>query len=374
MEKLLEMMNLRAEKLKEMKDLNASNPTMDEVTETKYNALNNEVKTLSRNIDIANAENALRNQVDPVITDDKKDIKEDTSMKALLAYARTGKIDPQNAVTIGGTANGAVLIPEQYANAILSELPKLVAMRKFATVVKTSGTFNMPIGGATPVFGWVDENTDYPTPDLSFTNKTLEAFKSGGIITVSEELLADESFKLEVHLREKISEGIALAENVAFISGDGVKKPKGISKDITLIETVSALDTITITDVEDTYLKVPASARKQGSWIISDKFYQAIFRMKDSTGNYILRDGSNGLPSTILGRPFEIDETMAGATGEPLAIFGKISDYNIGDRGEMAIQRLDEKYADKGLIGFKVYKRTDGKLAIAKNVAMLKNA
>lgn len=373
MEKLLEMMNLRAEKIKEMKALNDANPTMDEQTETKYNALNNEVKALTRNIDIANAENAARNQVDPVAVGEKGQ-KEDTSINALLVYARTGKIDPQNAVTIGGTANGAVLIPQQYANAILNELPKLVAMRKFATVLKTSGTFNLPIGGATPVFSWVDEAGDYPTPDLLFTNKTLEAFKAGGIITVSEELLNDESFNLESHLKEKIAEGIALAENTAFISGDGTKKPKGISKDITLIETVSALDTITITDVEDTYLKVPASARAQGSWIISDKFYQAIFRMKDSTGNYILREGANGLPSTIFGRPFEIDETMAGATGEPLAIFGKISDYNIGDRGEMAIQRLDERYADKGLVGFKVYKRTDGKLAIAKNVAMLKNA
>ena len=37
MEKLLEMMNLRTEKLKEMKALNLAHPTMDEATETKYN-------------------------------------------------------------------------------------------------------------------------------------------------------------------------------------------------------------------------------------------------------------------------------------------------------------------------------------------------
>lgn len=371
---LQEMILARAEKLKEMKALNDANPKMDETTEAKYNVLNEEFKALSRKIDLANVENALSNQIDKVITESKEEKKEETSINALMAYARTGKLDPQNAVTIGGTSNGAVLIPQQYATSILNDLAKKVAMRSFATVIRTNGTFNMPIGGATPTFGWVDENTDYPTPDLSFTNKTLEAFKTGGIITVSEELLNDNTFNLEAHLREKIVEGITLAEGTAFISGDGTKKPKGITKDITLIETVSALDTITIADVEDVYLKVPAGARNQGSWIISDKFYQAIFRMKDSTGNYILREGANGLPSTILGRPFEIDETMAGATGEALAIFGRLSDYHIGDRGEMAIQRLDERYADKGLIGFKVYKRTDGKLATDKYVAMLKNA
>ena len=57
-----------------------------------------------------------------------------------------------------------------------------------------------------------------------------------------------------------------------------------------------------------------------------------------------------------------------------LAIFGKLKDYKIGDRGEMAIQRLNERYSEKGFVGFKVYKRTDGKLASTKNIAQLKNA
>lgn len=370
MKKREELIKARNEALAKMSTASKA----ESFVQADFDNAKNEVDKLTAQIEALDIENKFAGQTDEILNihgNDKKD--EKASLNALLVYARTGAIDAQNAVTIGGSSNGAVLIPQQYANSILDELNKNVAMRKYATVTRTNGTFNLPIGGAAPVFGWIDESGDYPVVDLDFTNKSLEAFKTGGIVTVSEELLNDESFNLETYLRTKIVEGVAVAEGTAFINGDGNKKPKGISKDITLIEEVSATDLITITDVEDVYLKVPSTARTQGSWVISDKFYKAIFRMKDSTGNYILRDGANGLPSTIMGRPFEIDDTMLATAGEPLAIFGKLADYNIGDRGEIAIQRLVEKYADKGLIGFKIYKRTDGKLATNKNVAMLKN-
>lgn len=339
-----------------------------------YENAKRDVYALTAQIDAFDTTARFENQVDVIVDGGEKEVDAKASINALMSYARTGVVDPQNSVTIGGASNGAVLIPAQYATSILTELSKTTAMRKFAEVFTTSGTFNMPIGGATPSFAWIDEGGDYPTPDLTFSNKSLEAFKAGGIILVAEELLNDESFNLQAHLQEKIVEGISLTEGKAFIEGDGVKKPKGITVDITLNEVVSAFDTITLADVEDVYLAVPSNARKQGSWVISDKFYKAIFRMKDSTGNYILRDGANGLPGTIFGRPYEIDDTMVGNTGESLAIFGNLKDYKIGDRGEMAIQRLNERYSEKGFVGFKVYKRTDGKLASTKNVAQLKNA
>ncbi len=341
--------------------------------QANYDAAKKEVDAITAQIETLDIQAKLRGKVDTIVDSGQDGIDAKASMDALMSYVRTGVVDAQNTVTIGGSSNGIVLIPEQYASSILTELGKNVTMRKFATVVKTNGTFNLPISGATPTFAWIDEAGTYPAPDLSFTNKTLEAFKAGAIITVSEELLNDESFNLESHLREQAVEGLMLAEGEAFIAGDGNKKPKGISKDITLIQSVSSMDVITLADIENLYLAVPSKARMSGSWIISDKLYKAIFRMKDATGNYILRDGANGLPSTIMGRPFEIDDTMLAGAQEPLAIFGKLSDYHIGDRGELGIQRLVEKYADEGLIGFRFYKRTDGKLALTKNVAMLKN-
>lgn len=367
------LIEARATALKKMKEIAAS----ENFKQEDFDKAKTEVDSISAQIKTLDIENELSNQVEPVIAEgNHRKPEEKAQLNALMAYARTGVIDAQNAVTIGGSSNGAVLIPQTYADSILTDLKNNVAMRKFATVRKTSGTFNMPIGGATPAFSWIDEGGTYPTPDLSFTNKTLEAYKAGGIILVAEELLEDDGFDLVTHLKEQIVDGIAEGENTAFISGDGTKKPTGITVDIDagLTETLATLDTLAVTDIEDTYLAVPAKARKNGKWIISDKFYKAAFRMKDSTGNYIMREGQGGDISTLFGRPFEVDDTMAGGAGEPLAIFGKLEDYVIGDRGEMAIQRLDEKYSDEGYIGFKVYKRTDGKLSRNKYVSQLVNA
>ncbi len=351
---------------------------------TKYDELEKEFDDLTRQIDRLVKQEERESQLDtPSSTavrgggaeDPKADTESRDALDGLLVYARTGNL-PANAraITVGGGKGGAYIIPEAYASSILSDLESESPFRKFATVIKTNGTYNMPIGGSTPVFEWIGEGGTYPKPDTSFTNKTIDAHKAGGIILVSEELLDDESFNLATHLRTQIVEGLAIIESGAFYTGDGTGKPKGMSTDITLTETVTVLDTITLTDVEDTFLAVPAKARKNGKWAISDKFYKAIFRMKDSTGNYIMREGSDGNPGTIFGRPFEIDDALEGGAGEPLAFFGKLEDYVIGDRGEMAIQRLDQTYAEEGYVGFKVYKRTDGKLSRTKYVAQLKNA
>lgn len=364
----------RKEALAKMKTISAS----ENFNQEDFDNAKKDVDSISAQIQALDLEEKLKEETNEVIDSNPSNKKPDEKAKisAALAYARTGVLDAQNSVKIGGGSNGAVLIPESWSNEILTDLKKTTAIRNFATVIKTNGTFNMPIGGGTPSFDWIAEGGSYPKPDLTFTNKTLDAFKAGGIILVSEELLHDETFNLEAHLKEQMVDGISETEGPAFIEGDGTGKPKGITTDIDvdLTETLSALDSISLIDIENVYLAVPSKARKNGAWVISDKFYKAIFRMKDSTGNYIMREGQNGMPGTIFGRPFEIDDTMEGGADAPLAIFGSLKDYVIGDRGEMAMQRLDEKYADDGYVGFKIYKRTDGKLRRNKYISQLKNA
>ena len=51
-------------------------------------------------------------------------------------------------------------------------------------------------------------------------------------------------------------------------------------------------------------------------------------------------------------------------TGNKFIVFGDFSYFQIADRGGMTIQRLDELYAGKGLVGFQVTKRVDAKVII----------
>ena len=52
-------------------------------------------------------------------------------------------------------------------------------------------------------------------------------------------------------------------------------------------------------------------------------------------------------------------------------IFGDYKRYMIGLRGGMYMQRLNERYADTGQVGFRVYQRVDGKLTLAEALRKL---
>ena len=120
-----------------------------------YDKAKNDVDALTAQINAFDTRSKFENELDSVIpkAGSSKDTELKAKMGAVLAYVRRGVIDPQNAVTIGGAANGAVLIPQEYAKSILKDLESETAIRKFATVVTTNGTYNMPIGGGAPTFG-----------------------------------------------------------------------------------------------------------------------------------------------------------------------------------------------------------------------------
>ncbi len=380
---LEKLMALRAEKLTAMKIFNEAHAEMNEEDTATFAKMKAEFEKVSRDIDLLKTENKLASEVDEIIAIspvNAQAILDVENIKDFTHFMASGGVDLSKikaTMTLGAPTSGTVLVPEQWAKEIDKLLKRNVAVRKYATVIKTNGTFNMPVGDDRAVAGWIDELGAYPTSDVKFSNLQIEAFKNGVIVKVAEEFLADESFSLQSYLVEQIADATGWLEGAAFIDGDGVKKPTGLLKGIAAKnqDTLAVLDTVSIADVEDLYLKVHNTYRKRGTWIISDKFYKAVFKLKDAQGNPVWSQGFNaGEPGRLFNRPVEIDDTMLGESGEPLAFFGDISRYKIGDRGQMAIQRAEERYMEEGVVAFKVYKRVDGKLTKDDAVAVLKNA
>lgn len=379
LEELIAKLN---EGMQKLEAFEAKENLTDEETK-EFETLLKEHKALDTKIELMKHKAMLADRVDDKLLTDEANAKATLDavnaqeFNKFMASGGTNLSEIKNTMVLGSPTNGAVLVPDQYANEIIKLLERNTAVRKYATVMRTNGTFNMPVGDDRAVAGWIDELGTYPTSDVKFSNLQLEAFKNGVIIKVSEELLADNSFNLQGYLVEQIADATGWLEGEAFISGDGVKKPTGLLQGIAADkkETLAILDTITAADVEDLYLKVHNTYRKRGTWIISDKFFKAVFKLKDSNGNPIWSQGFNaGEPGRLFNRPYEIDDTMTGETGEPLAFFGDISRYKIGDRGQMAIQRAEERYMEEGVVAFKVYKRVDGKLTKDDSVAALINA
>ena len=57
--------------------------------------------------------------------------------------------------------------------------------------------------------------------------------------------------------------------------------------------------------------------------------------------------------------------------GQKVVMFGDLSFYWIGDRQGITFNRLTERYADMGQVGFLASKRVDGKLVLPEAIKVL---
>lgn len=295
-------------------------------------------------------------------------------MSGFNSYMRGGELgDLKAAMTVGTDADGGFIVPQTYQSAVFEKLHTLSETRQISTVIGTQSTKNIPIEGDAPTFAWIDEGAAYGETKSTFGNKQIGAFKLGGIIKVSEELINDEMVGFEDYMANQIAVGIDKAEAPAFCTGDGVGKPTGYTTGLAAGVTLSTTTGITENEIVEIYYALPEAYRKRATWRLNTNTLKKIRGIKDSNGVSIYKEEiKNG---TIEGRPFKIDDNMPDMAANAKAIiFGDFKFYQIGDRGDMSVQRLNERYADVGLIGFKVRVRVDAKRMLDEPFVIAANA
>jgi HK97 family phage major capsid protein len=109
---------------------------------------------------------------------------------------------------------------------------------------------------------------------------------------------------------------------------------------------------------------------------MNGKIEMALRLMKDSQGQYLWQPSIQaGAPSMFNGKPVNIVEPMDSTTttGKEVAIFGDINQaYQIIDRQEGYITRINELYINDGLIGFRYKRRVGGYVKKANALRVLK--
>jgi HK97 family phage major capsid protein len=301
---------------------------------------------------------------------------------AILAYMRTGDREQLRDLTSGtsgiGGDTGGYLIPQEWENKILEKERESFVMRQLANVQMSGLDRQIPVVDDYGESEWIAEGTVYPTSDPSFSAKLMEAWKVGRICKVSEELLQDNAYNLEQWLIDTFGYTNGLAMETAFINGDGSSKPRGLLLDA---QTVAAAAPYTAPAVAYDDLLAMFAALKTGyfsraTWLMNVNSLTAIMKLKDTSGRYLYQPFFPKTPTDpiaqILGKPVVLSANMPdiAAGAKPIAL-GDFKAYRIHDRAGFSIQRLNERYADTGFIGFKGYQRTDGKLLIPEAVKVL---
>ena len=277
--------------------------------------------------------------------------------------------------TITGS-EGGYLVPETYLTTIIDKLQSLNVVRRVSNVIRTTSTTNIPLGGDRPVFTEIAENGLYGDTDASFGQVILKAFKLGGIIKTSDELLRDSFTDIQAHLTKIIAESLNETQEDRFTNGTGTGMGTGFLVGGTLGKTTASATTVTLDEMIDLKYSLKAPYRTRANFMMNSSTESVLRKLKDTTGQYLWQPSLQvGAPNMFDGHPILINEKMPSiGTGNKFAAFGDFDYFTIADRGSMEILRLNEKYADYGQVGWRVSQSYDCKVTQAEAIQYMKNA
>lgn len=278
----------------------------------------------------------------------------------------------QAAMSIGDNSSGGYLAPVEWDRKLHERQRASSPMRRLATLQPTTvGAFSTLWNNDAFGSGWVGETAVRPmTTTANLSPITFAAGEIYAMPAATQRLLDDSAINVETWLAQSIEREFNKQEGVAFLSGSGINQPSGLLTYATgganaaahpggALEVVTTA--ITIDALTDFLYGLGASYRQNATWLMSSLTAAMIAKIKDADGRPIWRESLMvGQPSTLLGRPVEIDEGMPAPTAGNLAIaFGDFkAGYLINDRFGSRILR--DPYTNKPYVNFYVTKRVGG--------------
>lgn len=292
--------------------------------------------------------------------------------------------------------DGGVVVPDSMESGIDRVLTTVSAMRRLARVMNIStGVYKkiVNIGGTDS--GWVGERESRPETNTSqLSPLSFPAMELYANPAATQTMLDDPSVDIEAWIADEVSIVFAEQEGIAFITGDGVDKPRGILSYDTVADAswswgnLGFVTTGVATDINDaTHNGADAMidlvyALKQGyrpgaSFIMNRTLQSKVRKLKTigDTESYLWQPSVQvGQPATLLGYPVADDDNMpnVGANAFPVAFGNFQRGYLIVDR--VGIRVLRDPYTNKPYVMFYTTKRVGGGVQNYEAIKLLKCA
>lgn len=303
--------------------------------------------------------------------------------EAFTAYLRKGEtgIDTK-ALSVGSDPDGGYTVTPFISNQITKVINESSPIRAIASV-QTISTDSLEFleDVQTLTSGWTGETTtvsETGTPQIGKRNIPVHEMYAQPKAT--QKLLDDSAINIEQWLADKFSESFALREATAFVSGDGVGKPRGILTyaagtswgQIQQINSGSAA-AITADGLIKLFYAVKDGYLAGATFLMNRATVQAARLLKDTTNQYIWQPGLQaGTPDLILGKPVAMAADMPTEASNALAVaFGNFRNgYQIVDR--IGIRVLRDPYTEKPFVKFYATKRVGGDVVNFEALKLLK--
>jgi HK97 family phage major capsid protein len=284
------------------------------------------------------------------------------------------------AATIGTPAKGGLAVPREIDAVIGQVLAAASPIRAIAQVVEVgSANYRRLFTTSGVVSGWVAETAGRPeteTPDFAEIAPPMGELYANP--AASQAMLDDAAFDVEAWLGAEIGREFARAEGLAFVSGDGINKPRGfltgpVAATADAARAFGTLQFVTsgaagafaASNPQDRLIDLVhalASPYRQGAvWVMNSATLARIRKFKTSDGAFIWQPGLGpDQPQTLLGyRVVEVD-AMPDIAADSLSIgFGNFqAGYLIAQRTETTV--LKDPYSNKPYVHFYATRRVGG--------------
>ncbi len=286
------------------------------------------------------------------------------------------------ALSVSSDADGGYLVSPQISNMIIKTVFETSPMRQLASVeVISSDSLEIMEDRDEADSGWTTESgsvSDTDTPTVA--KKSIPVHELYAQPKATQKLIDDSAIDIEAWLAAKVSDVFSRKENTAFISGDGVGKPRGIltytaGTSWGQIEQVASGSNgaATADKIIALYYSLKEEYAIGASFLMNRAMIEAVRKLKDTTNQYLWNPGlALGAPDTLMGVPVHQVADMPTPATDSLSI--AVGDfkraYQIVDRN--GIRVLRDPFTDKPFVKFYSTKRVGGDVVNFEAVKLMK--
>ncbi len=205
--------------------------------------------------------------------------------------------------------------------------------------------------------------------DLATDACRLTAFDfNSGMIQVPRSWLRDAFMDMEQQLGKLLGIRIGRKQNSVYTTGGGGGlQPAGIVTRSFLGVTAANGTAILWDEIIALEHSIDPGLRGSPSfgYMMNDRVVEALRKLKDGTGQPIWQSGWNaGVPDRINNRPYWMNQAMASsiASGAKSMLCGEMKNFKVRQVGEVIVQRLVERAAEKNADLFLAYASGDSNL------------
>ena len=308
--------------------------------------------------------------------------------------AELRELEVKAALRTDSDPDGGYVVPDQMEQTIDRVLGSVSAMRGIASVISISaGSYKKLVNQGGAAAGWVGERQARPetaTPTLA--ELAFPAMEIYANPAATQTLLDDARVDIATWPAEEVSTAFAEAEATAFITGDGVNRPRGILAYDMVANASYAWGRIgytasgvaaALTDAShngldaliDLVYGLKQGYRQNARFLMNRALQSTLRKLKSKTEELYLWQPpvQAGQPATLLGYPISDDDNMPdiAAGAFPIAFGDFRRGYLIVDLG---VRVLRDPFTNKPYVHFYTTKRVGGGVQNFEAIKLLKIA